>query len=132
MADEEEKCPACGQGPWKASNPVVDGFVTGCLCSPSNKLLGEAMHMLLYVDAHMASERMPLAKRIADFIKHPWPPYPDARDEDDDDMDEILQAVADAAEVPATDWKTGKTATPATCIGGCGATKYDKKPVAAK
>lgn len=84
------ECPLCYQGAWKATNPVVNGFVTGCLCKPDWKLLAEAMHMLLYVDAHMASERMPLAGQIAKVIGHPWPPYPDAKDEDDEsDDDEV-------------------------------------------
>lgn len=50
-----------------------------------NALLEEAMHMLLYVDAHM-NERIAVAKKIAHAIGHPWPPYPNAVDDDDDDL----------------------------------------------
>ncbi len=32
--DDEKTCLACGEEPWKYSNPQVDGFITGCLCSP--------------------------------------------------------------------------------------------------
>jgi len=43
-------------------------------------LLEEAMHALLYVDAHM-SERIEVAEKIARAIRHPWPPYEDDEDE---------------------------------------------------
>ena len=45
-----------------------------------------AMHALLHIDAHM-NERVDAAKKIAEAIGHPWPPYPDAKDEEDEGDD---------------------------------------------
>jgi hypothetical protein len=91
----ESKCPLCHQIAWHYTNPIIDGFITGCNCKPDWKLLAEAMHMLLYVDANMQSERVPLAEKIAKFIGHRWPPYPSAYKDDDDEGDESESAETD-------------------------------------
>lgn len=58
--NKDSPCPACGQGDWRPSNPVVNGFVTGCLCAPHVRLLAErdaaraevAQYRELYQDEH--------------------------------------------------------------------------------
>jgi len=44
----------------------------------------EAMHALLEADSHV-NDRIAAAKKIAEVIGHPWPPYPDATDPEGDD-----------------------------------------------
>ena len=49
----------------------------------ADDLMEEAMHALLYVDAHM-NERVEVAKKLATAIGHRWPPYDDDTEEDDE------------------------------------------------
>lgn len=66
---------------WQQMQPAVKSPIG----DETKALLEEAMHALLYIDAHMETERVPVAKKIAEHIGHPWPPYPDAKDEDDEE-----------------------------------------------